>query len=169
MLHKSFGDFVDKKRRDAIKQLNLVEKLLQKSGFKVEAFLAEDADTEPYVFCYNPRRNATFDGVRIYKIGNSLAFRVQQEAETHPYGKAYPLNIEEMFQDFLSDDGITQRQAAEKCIESVSKEIRMFFDKSENAERSAYKAQVFDRDNGDGDIGIKSTGTDYSAMIYSKS
>jgi hypothetical protein len=74
-----------------------------------------------------------------------------------------------MFYDFLSDDGITQRQAAEKCIESVSKEIRAFFDKSENAERSAYKAQVFDRDNGDGDIGIKSTGTDYSSLVITKS
>lgn len=169
MLHKNFGDFVDKKRRDAIKQLGLIEGMLKKGGFRVESFLAEDAETEPYVFCFNPRRNASFDGVRIYKIGNSLAFRVQQEAETHPYGKAYPVNVEEMFQDFLSDDGVTQRQAAEKCIESVTKEIRMFFQKSENAERDAYKSQVYDKDNGDGDIGIKSTGTDYSAMVYNKS
>lgn len=169
MQHKSFGDYVDKKKRDTIKQLKLIESMLKKSGFKVEGFLTEDSETEPYVFCYNPKRNPGFDGVRIYKIANSLAFRVCQEAETHPYGKAYPINIEEMFQDFLSDDGTTQREAAEKVIHSVGKELKMFFDKSEEAERNAYKAKVYDRDNGDGEIGIKSTGTDYSAMIYNKS
>jgi len=86
-----FQEFVDKKEREAIRQLNIVKKLLESREMKVKSYLKED---DPYIFLVNPLKNTFFDGVRIYKIGNSLAFRVQKEEKTHPFGTAYPLDIE---------------------------------------------------------------------------
>ena len=39
MRNKSFGDFVDKKKRESIRQLRLVKQLLEHSGMKVDNFL----------------------------------------------------------------------------------------------------------------------------------
>lgn len=166
--NKSFGEFVDKKMRDAVKQLKLVEKLLKKQGLKVESFL-ENTDDEPYVFCYNPSRTGSFDGIRIYKIADKIAFRIQKESKTHPYGKAYSIPIEEMFQDFLEDQKVKEEEAGKKVIESVAREVRKFFEKSADAERdermSGIEGQMGDSA---GSVAIKSTGSDYSSLIYNK-
>src|SRR4051812_22678628 len=103
MRRKNFGDFCDKKKRESIRQLTTLKKLLENSGMKVVNFLESDGEGDPFIFCMNPTKNGSFEGVRIYKIGDQLAFRVQKESDTHPYGSAYPLPVEEMFQDFLSD------------------------------------------------------------------
>lgn len=166
MRQKSFGEFVDKKKRESIRQLRLVKQLLEASGLKVENFLSVE-DDEPYVFCHMPGNNGSFDGIRIYKIGDQLAFRVQKENKTHPYGKAYPLPIEEMFHDFLSDEDVDQRKAGKKVIESVVKEIRRFFDKSVEAEREE-RDQENNMDDAHGNVLVRTTGTDYSSLVYNK-
>lgn len=167
MRHRSFGDFVDKKKRESIHQLRLVKQLLEHSGIKVDNFLETDDGSEPYIYCHNPSKNGTFDGLRIYKIGGDLAFRVQKESKTHPYGAAYPLPIESMFNDFLSDEGVDESKAGKKIIEAVSKEIKKFFDKSVEAEREERKLD-FEKE-GSGNVVMKSTGTDYSSLVFNKS
>ena len=168
MRQKSFGDFVDKKKRESIRQLRLLKQLLESSGMKVENFLSTE-DDEPYVFCYSPGETGSFDGIRIYKIGDQLAFRVQKENRTHPFGKAYSLPIEEMFHDFLSDDDVDQSKAGKKVIESVAKEVRRFFDKSVEAERDERNRELEDQ-GGDshGNVLVRTTGTDYSSLVYNK-
>lgn len=170
MRRKSFGEFVDKKKRESVKQLEILKKILEQGGMRVDNFISPDADDEPYIFCVSPTRNGSFDGVRIYKIGDQLAFRVQKENKTHPYGSAYPLPVEEMFNDFLSDEGTDQRQAGKKVMEAVTKEIRRFFEKSIEAESDERESNIeSDKDNS-GDVSVRSTsGTDYSATIYNKS
>ena len=168
MRHRSFGDFVHKKRRDAIRQLKIIKKMLEHQGMKVDNFLeANDADADPYIYCYNPQKNGSFDGIRIYKVGENLAFRIQKENETHPYGPAYPLPIEDMFNDFMSDSGVDEKKAGMKIIESVGREVRTFFDKSVEAEK---KNRAQDDMGGDsaGSTMVRTTGTDYSSIIYSK-
>lgn len=167
MRHRSFGEFVDKKKRDAIRQLELVKSLLERQGMKVENFTSMNEDeNEPYIFCYNPTKSGSFDGIRIYKIGNDLAFRIQKESKTHPYGSAYPLPIESMFYDFLSDQGVDERKAGEKVIDYVGKELRRFFEKSVEAERSDRESDA-ERDKL-GNLLVRASGTDYSAMVYNK-
>jgi len=168
-MRKNFGDFIDKKQRDSIKQLGLMRQLLEKNGMKVESYLETNDSDEPYIFCFNPSSNSSFDGVRIYKIGNRLAFRIQKENRTHPYGKAYPLEIEEMFHDFLGDQHIDQRKAGQKVIEMVSKEIKKFFDKSVDAEKDERKASVEGGSDSAGNVLVRTTGTDYSSLVYNKS
>ena len=166
MRNRSFGDFVDKKKRESIRQLRIMKQLLERHGLHVDNYLETGEDHEPYVFCYNPNRDGGFDGIRIYKIGSDLAFRIQKESKTHPYGAAYPLPIESMFSDFLSDDGIDEAKAGKKIIEAVSKEVKKFFERSLEAERDD-RQQGIEKDAA-GSVLVRTTGTDYSALIYNK-
>lgn len=165
MRRRTFGDFVDKKKRECVRQLTLIKQLLEVSGLKVENFLTESED-DPYIFCFSPSQNS-FDGIRVYKIGKTIAFRVQKENETHPYGAAYPLPVEEMFHDFLGDRDIDQKKAGKKVIEAVSKEIRRFFEKSIEAE-SEEREKDNEMNKGGGNSLIRGSGSDYSSLVYNK-
>lgn len=167
MRHRSFGEFVDKKKREAVRQLGLVKSLLERNGLKVDNYLtSDDDDHDPYIFCYSPQKSGSFDGIRVYKIGDDLAFRIQKESKTHPYGSAYPLPIESMFYDFLTDRDVDEKKAGQKVIEAVSKEIKKFFDKSVQADRDQRSKDI--EKEGMGNIMVRTGGTDYSAMVYSK-
>jgi hypothetical protein len=166
MRHRSFGDFVDKKKRESIRQLKLMKQVLEQNGLKVENFIDSQDSKEPYIFCYSTSKNGSFDGIRIYKIGSELAFRIQKESKTHPYGSAYSLPIESMFSDFLSDDGVNQTKAGKKIIESIGKEIKKFFDRSTDAEQSENEMDLEDMSGGN--VLIRTTGTDYSSLVYNK-
>lgn len=157
---KSFSEFVDKKTRETKRQLELISKVLQKEGVKVQSFLHETDD--PYIYVEDPGKQLTFGGIRIYKIGDSISFRVQKEQKTHPYGKAYPLDIEAMFKDLTSDDK-SEGEAGKIVMRAINKEVRSFFIKSGDAEKELRDSE-FDR--GDS-IGLASTGgTDYSSLIH---
>ena len=159
---KSFKEFIDKKTRDAKKQLQIVKRVLEKEGMSVVDFLE---DEDPHIFLKNPGGRLSFDGVRIYKIGSNIAFRVQKEDKTHPYGKAYNLDVEDMFRDLLSDD-MNEEKAGLAVVQAVAHELRSFFDKSAMAEKDQ-QAGDFDR-QGDplGRVMMRSTGTDYSSLIH---
>ena len=158
----NFSEFMDKKQREGKRHLGLVGKILEKQGFSVENFLEEE---DPYVFIHSPKDNTSFNGVRVYKIGNMMAFRVQKESKTHPYGNAYELNLEEIFNDYISDD-FKDEEAAKKVMEAVTAEIKGFFKKSSQAEDELRAAEI-DKD-GMGKAIVRSTGTDYSNMVHSK-
>lgn len=168
MRKRTFGDFVDKKKRESIHQLGLVRKLLEKQGFKVDNFL-ENADEEPYIYCFNPTKSGSFDGLRIYKIGDIISFRIQKENKTHPYGSAYAVPVEDMFQDFMSDEEIDEVRAGKRVMESVGKEIRKFFNKSIEAEKDERESMIDkDNSNANGALAVRTSGTDYSSLVYNK-
>jgi len=165
VVNKSFGSFVDKKKRESIRQLELMKKILEQNNFKVKDFLNEQ-DSDPYIFCYNPLKNSSFEGIRVYKIGNELAFRIQKESQTHPYGSAYPLPVESMFNDFLTDSDGDENEVSKQLIEAIGKEINNFFEKSSKAEESSRKLS-YNKDSV-GSVLVRSTGTDYASLIYNK-
>ena len=70
---KSFGEFVDKKTREAKRQLGIVQKILQLEGIRTSGNLS---DTDPFVYVEDPTKRLSFGGVRIYKIGNAISFRI---------------------------------------------------------------------------------------------
>jgi hypothetical protein len=159
---EAFIEFVDKKNREAKKQLETIKKLLEKEGMKVKSFLEEE---EPYLYLLNPGGGLSFDGVRIYKIGGTMAYRVQKEEKTHPYGKAYSLNVEDMFSDIITDDDMNERKAGEEIIKSIVQEFRIFFNKSTEADKEN-RADDLDRQRDTTNFAVSSsTGTDYSNMV----
>lgn len=126
-----FLEFVDRKQRDAAKHLKLIEKLLRSNGITVGSHLE---DKDPYIFVKIPSNKLSFDGIRIYEVGDMIAYRVQKEERTHPYGKAYQLNLEEMFNDYMSENEMKEEEAGQHVIESVVRELKKFFVESEKAE-----------------------------------
>ncbi len=157
-----FKEFIDKKEREGKKHLKIVKKLLESGHLKVGDYLEED---DPYIFLHTPAKTLSFDGIRIYKIGNQLAFRIQKEEKTHPFGKAYPMDIEEMFNDLLSDHHKPE-VAGKKVIESVINEVNKFFKKTAQAEKEL-RSREFDKSIDPlGRLVVKSTGTDYSNMVF---
>ena len=159
---ETFVEFVDKKKRKSKKQLGLITQMLKKEGLIIGNHLEED---DPYVFLKSTNSGLSFDGIRIYKIGSDIAYRVQKEETTHPYGKAYALDVEGMYHDLLSDN-MNEDKAAKEVIKSVIQELKTFFNKSLDAEK---ELQIGDYDKkGDpmGRILAKNTGTDYSNMVH---
>ena len=158
-----FVEFIDKKEREAKKQLKIIEKVLIKDGFKVKEHLDND---DPFLFVFNPEKNTFFDGIRLYKIGNSIAFRVQKEENTEPFGKAYPMDVEEMFTDLVSE--YKPEDAGKRIILAIKTEVKKFFEKSAIAEREI-RDKEFSRDPW-GKVVVRSSdfGMDYSNLTYQK-
>lgn len=156
---QQFLEFVDRKQREAIKHLGLMEKLFKNSGMQVSAFLE---DENPYLFVKSPNHRLSFDGVRIYEIGGMITYRVQRELKTEPFGKAYLLDVEDMFNDFMSEN-MEEEEAGKKVVESVIKEIKKFFDKSAKAEQ-----ELVDSGQDGAGIVLKTGGTDYSSSVVNK-
>lgn len=153
-----FREFVDHKERENRRHLKIIKKLLEAKDFKVKGYVETD---DPYIFVASTNKKTSFNGIRVYHIGSQIAFRVQNEADTHPYGKAYPLDIEEMFNDLLSDN--KPKEAAQKVMTEVVREIKRFFDSSAKAEGEFEDAtDPLDR------LITKSTGTDYSNNLMTR-
>lgn len=161
---KGFGNFLDRKARDTKRQLEVIQRVLQKEGITVEAFLEED---DPYLFVRTTENGISFDGVRIYKIGSNFAYRVQKEEKTHPYGTAYPLDVEGMFQDLIGDEKMNEESAGKEIIKALHSEFKKFFERTAEAEKEA-RADEFDH-NADpaGKMTINTYGTDYSNSVGS--
>lgn len=162
---KSFTEFIDRKTRRARKQLGTVQKILKRDGLTVMDFLE---DEEPYIFLKNPGGSLSFDGIRIYKIGGDLAFRVQKEDKTHPYGKAYMLDVEGMYNDLLSDS-MGEQKAGEETIKAVTDELRKFFSKSSDAEKDLRSSEFDMKGDPMGSLTVNPQGTDYSNSVQNSS
>lgn len=161
---KTFREFIDRKTRESKRQLTMIKKILEQDGVEIKDYLNEE---EPYLYMKSPGNKVSFGGVRIYKVLGSLGYRVQKEENTHPYGKAYALPVEEMYDDYLEDDA-KPKEAAEEVASGVIEELKTFFQKSAEAEKELNQGE-FDR-QGDalGKVMIKTTGTDYSNTVHSK-
>lgn len=153
-------EFIDRKQREAKRHLKIIEQVLQKSGLHAKGYLEND---DPYVYLKAPSKKLSFDGVRIYEIGEMVAYRVAKEEKTEPYGKAYQLNLEEMFNDYMSENDMKEEAAAQKVIESVIMELKKFFTRSEDAERELKAANM-----GDTNIVLKTGGSDYASMVFNR-
>lgn len=156
MSKKLFLEFVDRKQREAKKHLKLIEQLFRKNGMEVYSHVEKE---DPYIFVKSPEK-LSFEGIRIFEIGSMVAYRVQKKEKTEPYGKSYLLGVEDMFNDFLSEN-MSEEEAGKKVIKSVVEEISKFF------ERSA-KAELELKDVDMPGLILKTGGSDYSSMVMSK-
>jgi len=163
---KSFREFVDKKTRETRKQLGIVKKVLEQGGLVVSSYLEE---SDPYIFVKAAEKRLSFDGVRIYKVGKHMAFRVQKESQTHPYGEAYSLDVEEMYNDLISEDKYNEEKAGKAVMKAVIAELKSFFSKSADAEKQNDADEANGVDDPLSRVALKSTGTDYATQVSSKS
>jgi hypothetical protein len=137
-----FHSFVDRKHRKAIKELKTIDEVLTMAGFKVKKFFEDKFD--PYIFVAS-NADTPFGGIRIYKIESTIAYRAQNEEKTHPYGKAFNIDVEGIFEDYLEDDEEGDK-IGEMVAKAIAEDVRFFFKK--NAELYSPYAQ-FDKDKTD--------------------
>lgn len=156
-----FKEFVNRKQREAVKHLKIIKAVLEHEGMHVEGFFEEE---DPYIFVNSHNKNLSFDGIRIYEIGGTFAYRVQKEKDTHPYGRAYPLDVEEMFNDFISEDG-NEEKAGKRSMKALVHELKVFFKNSEKAEKELRVGDILDDSEGDEGVLVRPSGNDYSTMI----
>ncbi len=155
-----FNEFVNHRERESREHLKLIEKVLKsgKDSLKVKSFLEND---DPYLFVYAPNDNFTFEGIRIYPIGDSYAYKIQNAEDTQPFGKAYSLDLEKMFADHMSDNSDSS-EAAEKVSKDIKKEITRFFDLTGKAEEELAGSKP------DSGYVLKTGGSDYSSLVFNK-
>ena len=166
-----FNEYIDRTDDETTKRLNLIRKALQRGGYRVEDFALKDQD--PHIFVYALPKVATFEGIRLYLLGDILAFKVQKKINTEPYGKAYTFSIQEMYDDMLMEYGDSEDKdkPIKKTILKMADELRMFFVKSKTAEESLVQVQLANIEDKTGEkegIVVNTTGTDYASKVYSK-
>ena len=158
----NFLEYVTKKQRATKDHLKVLKQLFEKNGFVAKEFLEEDDEAYLYV---KSSESSTFGGIRIYEIGDNIAYRVQREESTHPYGKAYTLNVEEMYEDLISDH-VDEKKAGKEVTESIVEEIKKFFVHSAEAEK---ETQSSDFDVNRDPIITNVNGGNYASKIFNKS
>lgn len=124
-----FSSFIDKKTKQAKNELGIIRDVLKQADFDLEEFLDHES---PYIFLKNPEGGLDFDGVRIYKVGSTLAYRVQKESKTEPYGRAYALDVEDAFADLITD--LSEENAIKQVKKAIVEEFKNFFQKSIDAQ-----------------------------------
>jgi len=157
MKHKFF-DYINRNALGAKRKLKIIHHILKLNKIKNKMFLNVD---DPFLFVYSTDPECDFEGIRIYSIGRSIAFKIQNRIDTHPYGKAYLLDFENIFNTFMSEKDADEEKAGGKVADTLVDEIKKFFKMSSNAQNKIEK----DDDN---KLMARSGGTDYSSSVYSK-
>lgn len=160
---QTFNEFVDKQTRKAQKHLSLMKKMFETNSMKVKDNLEGYGEEEPYIYVYNKDNDLSFEGVRIYEIGGKIVYRVQKEFDTHPYGRAYELDIVEMYDDLMNDKK-KEEEIGKEIVKSVVNEIKGFFDRSAKFEKQQPMISASPLDK----AYMRSTGTDYSNKVLSR-
>lgn len=127
---RTFNEFRERKDREGARHLRIVRRVLEEAGLTVDDFTKED---DPYVYLHSNDGRATFGGVRIYPIGDSIAYRMQNDPEAHPYGKSYHLDVENIFNDLLSEND-DENKAGKAVMEAIVEEFKNFFEKTLKAQ-----------------------------------
>lgn len=157
MDHKFF-DYINRKLLTSKRKLKIIHKMLEHAKIKNKLYLKNTDD--PYLFVYSTDENCDFEGIRIYSIGNNVAFRIQNRDDTHPYGKSYLLDFENVFNTFMSKKDADPEDSGKEVMKYFIEEIKKFFKMSAMAQNN------FDKN--DNKLMLRNTGTDYSANVYSK-
>ena len=141
------------------KHLRLIEKALRKAKLHVYSHLEDD---DPHLFVKANNKKLSFEGIRIYHIGDGIAYRVQKLEKTEPYGKSYSLDADGMFNDYMGE-GMDEKEAAQKVIDDLGREIKKFFHRSAEAEEEIRTGAK----DGVGMI-VKTGGSDYSSTVLNR-
>lgn len=155
-----FSSFIDIKNKKIIKELKILQEILSKD-FEINAFLEIE---DPYIFLKSKNEESPFGGIRIYKIGSNWAYRVQNEGDKEPYGKAYPLDIEKMFEEIIPDMG--EEEAGATIAEALIDEFNNFFSKSSEAQKEIGSFMFDKKDITNQNLIIGSNSGDFSNSIY---
>lgn len=154
----NFFEFANKQSREEIRRLKILSKIFEAGGFKTKEHFNKH---DPHIFIPCGKKNLTFEGIRVYPIGNMIAFRVQKLENTEPYGKAYQIAVEDIFNDLMSEN-IKIEEAGKKTAKIIVEEVQEFFNESFKAEQEL--ANSPDEQG----LVFRTGGSDYSGTLASR-
>ena len=163
---KTFLEFFTAMDSQAPDNLGMLTIIFRNDGLKVHEFIDDKSD--PYIYIFNPLDDLSFQGVTMYKKGNILAYRAQRYEDSQPYGAAYNIDMQGLYEDLLYKEK-DKKKAIEILCKTLCKKMREFFRKTKKAEDDILKSNLMTPTDSDGagQIIIRNTGTDYSNNIYS--
>lgn len=156
-----FTKFLDSKHRSYRRKLSIIENVLKAFNIKVESYLNQ---SDSYLYVPADVDGLSFNGIRIYGIGDIIAFRVQNESTSHPYGKSYEIKIEELFNTLISED-MDSTKAGKEVAKYIKEELISFVKTSVKAEE---ESAGMTKDDGFGKIIVNPYGIDYATSIFNK-
>jgi hypothetical protein len=145
-------------------------RLLKAGGLVVVDKTNEQND--PHLWVQAHPTPQEFSGIRVYLLGNICAFRVQKLETTEPYGKAYLMDLQGIFDKILEKMGNkaqkSSKEAVKELIKSVSGEINAFYHDSIKDEEEFVQDQLYGPERSDvgGAALVPSSGFDYSMKVY---
>lgn len=155
----NFFEYSIKKDRENKRRLNIMFNVLKENGFNPKKHI--DSDSDHYIFVPTLNKKTSFEGIRIYPIAETFAFRVQKMEKTEPYGKAYDLSVEDIFNDLMSEN-IGEEKAGKETAHIICTEIKDFFEKSVKAEELLANSEE------ESGIAFRTTSSEFSNLYFSK-
>ena len=164
----TFLEYSYAKTEESRIKLRLIKKCLEKDGLKCEEIVD---DVKPYLFCYTPLNNLSFEGIKISENGSTMSFQTSKNKNTLPYGTPRELPVNDMFFQ-IKEIKPDQEKAMEILVKEVAKLVRHFFMQSKVAEDDLM-GKVIDGTSGSdkaGSIVVRNmdASNSYSNQIYSK-
>jgi len=163
---------------DTCEKLVLLKKVLEKGGLQVHDGTHDHLN--PFLFVKAWPKPNSFEGIRFYMNGDILSFRVQKYQETQPYGQAYHMDVQKMFEDNILNKK-DEKEALAETFKAIDQKVRKFFRDSKKAEDEIVKTQItsmdiedktddgrLNRKPDDAPLIVNPYGGDYSNKVYSK-
>jgi hypothetical protein len=150
-----FFDYINQSEMQAHRKLKIISDLLKSQQIKNKLF---NSDQEPHIFVFSTNPDTYFQGVRVYPIANSVAFKVQNKINTHPYGKPYLLDFEKMYNNLMGQKDASEEDCAKSIIDYICTELKKFFTMSAKYQYEKNPENI--------KLMVRSQGTDYSTKLF---
>lgn len=152
-------------------KLKLLLAALTKAGLFVTDKTHEEKD--PHLFVQAIPQPEEFEGIRIYILGNICAYRVQKLRDTEPYGKAYLLDLQGMYDDSIKQLGTKgdKKFYVEDLIKKLGAKLKKFYIDSIKDEDEYLQSQLDGDDRTDigGAMIAPTNGGDYANKVTADS
>jgi len=138
---QTFFEFFKRDEYESRKHLKLLKKVFSDDGMYSIDF-TDGEHEEPYIYVAAPS-DVSYQGLRVYQKGNILAFRVQKNPKTVPYGTPVEIKIQNILDKILMDVD-NEDDAVENLNKEICKIVKDFFKQTKTAEEKILNAELSD-------------------------
>ena len=155
-------DDPDRKKRDDLRKLHLLERLIKRGGMTAKLFPKKN---RPYLYVWSHLPGMR-GGAKVYQEGDQITYKFQSspgEKQNHDqYETARVLPIQQMFLDFQAESDKTEVQVAMQLADEVARRFKSFFSETRKAMREKARKRDEMGDEGRGNIvNVSPAGEDY--------
>lgn len=125
-----FSDYLKSRNYSGRRKLAIFAEVMRRADLHV---IPRFDGAEPHLFV---SRGPDRTGVRIYEIGDRLAFRVQDLPDGEPHGRAFGIDVQRLFEEIIEEiDDKTPENAAWLLLGELGNAMKSFFADSIKAAR----------------------------------